>query len=293
MSFDRLGMIIIHGGRFFSKIEELGLRRAEYAVIAAKYREMLHDFIKTSNIPFSAHCPMVVPDNYHENPLLGAVLDFDVDRRKAAQNMMIESMNEAADLGAEYAVVHLQRPEFFGGPNPSDASVQNALDIAKRGCEELLEKSIALNLPLYVENLMDNSLFNSPDSYVELFREFPELGFCLDLGHLEVDSRKFEFSMDEFIDATISRIKAVHLQNSEPGQLDFKTRHWKVPVHPQQDIQAGWMDIESILNKILTENRNCAINFEARVDEIYNFDYMREGIEWIKEMLPRLMSTIT
>lgn len=292
MNGQRIGMIIIHGGKFFSKIEELGLYRAEYAVISRKYRPMLHEFIETSKIPFSAHCPMVVPEDYPENPLLGAVVDFDEKRRVAALNMMIESMEEAAELGAEYAVAHLQRPEIFGGANPSGATEQDALDIAKKGCETLAEKAEELNLPLYLENMMDNSVFNSPQSYYELFEEFPELGLCLDFGHLEVDSRKFGFPMDEFMDANVSKIKAVHLQNSEPGMLDFKTRHWKVPVNPAQRSDDGWMDIESMLNRILTVNRDCAINFEAHIDETYGYEYMIEGIEWVKDMVPRLIGAM-
>ena len=285
----QLGMVLAHGGRFFDRLDEFGLDRAEFIIIAPGHRPGLDAFLDSHDISFSVHCPLVVPDYYPENPLLASVLDFDQDRRRLGVNLMLDTMREAACLGAEYMVVHLQRPEHFGGSNPSDSTVQSAVDIASSSCEVLHKASQELKIPVLLENLMDNTIFNRPETYVELLERFPGMGFCLDVGHLDVDARAFGFTFDEFVETLSPYIRAVHLQNSRTRQSDFNGRHWKIPVHPDQKETGGWLDIEKVLRGILFRNRGCVINFEARLDEDHDHDYMAAGVRWIQELLPQIL----
>jgi len=287
---DQLGMVLAHGGRLFNRITEFGLKRAEFIIIDPGQEDALKQMTKEKLTRYSAHCPMYMPPDYPENPLLASVIDFDDDRRRASVDLMIRTLHDASLIGAEYVVVHLQRPEHFGGMNPVGFNNQEALDSAYRSCERLVQKSNELKTPVFIENLMDNGAFFAAESYIAVLEKFPDIGFCIDLGHLDVDARKFGFSFDEFISALMPFTRAVHLHNSNTGKSDMVDRHWKIPVHPDQAPEDCWLDIEQILRFILGFNNKCIINFEARLDNNYDFEYMLSGIMWIKKLLPRILS---
>lgn len=285
---EQLGMVVAHV-KGIHRIDECGLKRAEFVVIDEKHRVEVFDFIKTRRLPFSAHLPMFIPADFPENPLLASLLDFDEDRRLLSLGMIEKTIAEASEMGAEYVVIHIQRPEHFGGKNPPGVSSQEAYSIVSRSCEKVSELSEKFRMPVLLENQMDNSAFNQFDLYCKLFDSFPSLKFCLDIGHLDIDARQFGFPFYDFIDALLPFLRAVHLMNSNSGQLDFTDRHWKIPVHPDQRESDGWRNIEFIIRKILNHDSSIIINFESRPDKIYNVEYMLEGISWIKELIIKIL----
>ncbi len=287
----QLGMVLAHTAGI-KRLLEYNLERAELIIFNASEKKELMRFMEDAPVTVSGHCPIFIPEHYHENPLLASLLDFDRERRFAGLELMKQAARDAAELGAEYVVVHTQRPEHFGGANPDEATRDEALDILMRSCDILMDYYYEFGVPFYLENQMDNAVFNRAQDYIKLLEKFPDFGFCLDIGHLDMDSRKFGFSFLEFIEQMLPFIKAVHLQNSNSAESDFNGRHWKIPVHPDQKTEDGWQDIEGILKKILGHNRDCVINFEARPDEIHGFDYMREGIMWIKNLMPHILREI-
>ncbi|HOX28206.1 MAG TPA: TIM barrel protein, partial [bacterium] len=210
------------------------------------------------------------------------------DRRAASVKLMKETVETAADLGAEYVVAHIQRPENFGGDNPSGFTPEKAVDSAKKSLDELLRFADRVEMPVLIENIFRNKSFFSADHYLSLLNEFPRCGFCLDVGHLDVDAHELDFSFDDFLDSLLPWIKAVHLQNSNSGNPAAGARPWKVPVHPSQSPRDGWHDIASMLEKILSANPNCVINFESRINIPEEEEMLREGIEWVKELIPRI-----
>lgn len=284
----QLGMVLAHSAGI-KRLLDYNLKRAELIIFNASEREELKEFLDNAPVTVSGHCPIFIPEDYPENPLLASLLDFDDGRRDMGLRLMAESARDAAELGAEYLVVHTQRPEHFGGANPDTATREQARGIVTDSCNTLMRYYSDFGVPFYLENQMDNSLFCTADDYISVLRKFPDFGFCLDIGHLDVDARKFGFSFSGFIDDMLPYIRAVHLQNSNSAQSDFIGRHWKIPVHPDQKTEDGWRDIECILKKILGYNRNCVINFEARPDELHDMNYMREGVMWIKKLMPDIL----
>jgi sugar phosphate isomerase/epimerase len=287
-----LGMVIAHA-RNIRRIDEYGLSRAEFVLIEPESKDELVQFITERGLRFGAHCPIFKPcDHPGNNSLLASLSDWDETRRRASLELMERNLADAAALGAEYAVVHIQRPENFGGSNPPGFGEQDALESAKRSCERLLETSNSLGVPVFIENLFRNSTFNSPESHANLLDSFPELGFCLDAGHLDVDSREFGFPFDEFLDAVLPHLKEIHLQNSNPSIEDGKGRPWKIPVHPSQSASDGWLDVVKLLVKALSANPRCIVSLESRMNVPEEQDMIREGVEWMKRIVPQILSEI-
>jgi sugar phosphate isomerase/epimerase len=284
----RLGMVVVYE-RNLRLLDEFGLRRAEFGLIEREARGVLEKFIADRGIGFGVHCPLFKPEDHPENNvLLAALADGDEDRRLASMKLMEGAISDAADVGGEYIVFHIQRPENFGGDNPDDFSERAALDSARRSCERLLAAAREKNIPIFIENLFRNRSFHAPATYRALLDSFPEIGFCLDIGHLEVDSREFGFPFDEFMDAVMPNLKDVHLQNSNSTPVVTEPRSWKYPVHPAQTVVDGWLDIPSILTKIFRAKPDCYINFESRIILPDEEQIIREGIEWIKNLIPEI-----
>ncbi|HOO56303.1 MAG TPA: TIM barrel protein [bacterium] len=286
------GMVIANY-RFINYIDEFDLERAEFLLIEEENRKKFENFLSERKIPFSAHAPVFIPETHPDRTgLLSCIVDADGERREKSIDMMLVTLKEAARLGAEYVVVHAQRPENFGGENTAGFDQKQALDSAKRSCEVLSSKSIEYSVPVYIENLFRNRSFYSPESFNNLLESFPEMGFCLDVGHLAVDSRELDFPFDEFVDAVLPSIKAIHLQNANPDYDNGMNRPWKIPVHPSQRKEDGWCDIEGLLGKVLKYNPDCTVNFESRTNVPEERRMLIEGIEWIKELIPSILDEV-
>ncbi|MEW6203533.1 MAG: TIM barrel protein [bacterium] len=276
---DNLGIVIAKVENL-RLIEETGLRRAEFVIFDPDHKDDLLRFISEHRICFSVHCPLFRPNSYPEHPLLACILDVDADRRRRSFNLIRTTMEEGAEMGAEYTVVHLQRPAHFSGDDLTNVTEQQLLDSLHAACDELAALADKIGMPVRVENLFDHPLFYEASSYQKMFEEFPALGFCLDVGHLDVDSRRFGFDFMDFIHTLLPYTRAVHLQNSRSGNEGFESRYWKAPVHPSQNPSEGWRDIPAVLRTILTRNPDCVVNFEAKPDYYPTRDFMLEGIKW-------------
>ncbi|MEW5946595.1 MAG: TIM barrel protein [bacterium] len=261
-------------------LERTKLKRAEFVVFERGDRESLREYVSGRGIAFSAHCPLFIPGEYPENPLLACIIDIDEERRRRAVALVRETMEDGAAMGAEYAVAHIQRPVHFSGDNLKGITARDVMDVAGTSCAELADLSRETGIPVLIENLFDNPLFHSAGSYLELLRDFPSLGFCLDIGHLGVDSRNFGFDFMEFVRLLAPHTRAAHLQNSNASEKGYRTRHWKAPVHPSQRPEDGWLDVPAIMRTLLESNIECRFNFEGWMDYYPSRETAIEGIRW-------------
>jgi sugar phosphate isomerase/epimerase len=290
MTCGNIGMVVSRASSL-CRLERFGLRRAEFVLMEADTQEIVKNFVSERNMKFSAHCPFFAEDNPPTRAgLLASIVDSDEDRRMKSLALMERTIAAAGAIGAEYVVVHAQKPENFGGDNPIGFDEQAALDSALRSCEKLVELSGRHDVPVLVENVFRNSSFFSAKSFRAVFDSFPELGFCLDVGHLDVDCRLYDFDFDEFIDSALPFMKAIHLQNSNPDYPIGGRQQWKIPVHPSHTAKDGWRDIEALLRKVLAANPQCAVNFEMRYGIPEENTIYEEGVDWIKRLIPEILS---
>lgn len=283
-----MGMVLARA-KNLPLFDETGLRRAEFVLFDRGDRELLSRFISERKIRFSVHCPLFNPVDPPENPLLACIMDADEERRKCSMQLIRTTMEDGAAMGAEYAVVHLQRVNHFSREDVGAADARTLKDSLWKSCEELCEWIEMLGIGVCVENLFDHSGFYAAESYAEVFREFPRLSLCLDVGHLDMDSRIFGVDFGEFIRELMPYLRAVHLQNSKGGDFKAGERHWKAPVHESQDTSEGWRDIPGVLREIVGNKPECVINFEAWPDYYPTRDYMLEGIRWVRGLYGRIL----
>lgn len=283
-----LGMVLAWA-RNLPLIDRAGLYRAEFVLFEREDKALLSRFIEERKLRFSVHCPLFNPVDPPEHPLLACIMDADEKRRKYSLELIRTTMEDGASIGAEYAVVHLQRVSHFSEDDTGALDYRELIDALWRSCETLTLWSDELGIDVCVENLFDHSKFHEARSYVEVFRAFPRLSLCLDIGHLDMDSRIFGVDFDGFIDELLPYLRAVHLQNSKGGDFREGEKHWKAPVHESQDPLEGWRDIPSILRDIVGKKPDCIINFEAWPDYYPTIDYMIDGIGWARELYRRIL----
>jgi sugar phosphate isomerase/epimerase len=285
--FENLGMVVARVENLW-RLDVFGLRRAEFVIFDPATRGSLLEYIRGTDLRFSVHTPMFMPEDYPENPLLACIVDPDDDRRCRAVGLMMRNMDLAAELGGEYTVVHVQRPEQFAGAAPGAFREREAMRMALLSAEVLAAHSDRTGVPVLLENLMDNATFYSAVHYLEVLDAFPQLGFCLDVGHLDMDARRFGINIMEFVQALAPRTRAVHLQNSFGPTHPTAPRPWKIPVHPSQNPCDGWVDIRSVLSAVLRANPACVINFEFRPEKSQGNEFILEGMNWIRQILIEL-----
>lgn len=276
-----LGMVIAKAENI-ALLERTGLRRAEFVLFDPADREPLRGFLRDAAIRFSAHVPFFNPVDPPEHPLLACVMDADEERRRRSMALVRATMEDAAEFGAEYVVVHLQRVSHFSRDAVEEIDAAEFRDSLWRSCEELDRWTAELGVGVCLENLFSHSMFYDLASYREIFQRHPSLRFCLDIGHLDMDSRAFGVDFMEFIRGMMPHLRAVHLQNSKGGEFRQGHRHWKAPVHESQNPADGWRDIPAILAEIICARPETVINFESWPDYYPTRDYMMDGIQWMK-----------
>lgn len=283
-TFPNLGMVIARGHNLW-RIPAYGLNRTELVVFDLEEKEKVVSFIHENNIRFSIHTPLFLQPGYHENPLLACIVDPDPERRCLAVGLILENIELAAELGAEFVVAHIQRPEQFAGAAPDEFDEKNAMAAALASAEVIAEKSRASGVPVFLENLMDNSVFHRPEQYIEILEAFPDLGFCLDVGHLDVDTRRFGIDFWEAFRALAPHTREMHLHNSAGLTHPTAPRPWKIPVHPSQKSNPDWCDIEAIIKEMLAVRPECIINLEFRPEKTQDSDFIMEGVNWIRDIM--------
>lgn len=143
-----------------------------------------------------------------------------------------EALTMGAELGAGIAVVHVTS-DINDLP---DAAYDESRAVAIDFVASLNRRAGALGMGLAVENLpkLGHQRFGS--SLQELRDAFPdpEIGFCLDVGHVLVNG----MSLRDEIKAAGARLISVHAHNND-GERD---RHW-----PPTQGQADWAEVKSEL----------------------------------------------
>lgn len=135
------------------------------------------------------------------------------------QRVVGKALEMGAELGARIAVVHVTSDVKHLPDEAYDESRALAIEFV----EALNRRAKALGIRLAVENLPLLGRHRFGSSLQELAEAFPdpEIGFCLDVGHVWVN----RMSLHAEVQAAGSRLISVHAHNND-GQHD---RHWPPP----------------------------------------------------------------
>ncbi len=145
----------------------------------------------------------------------GAFIDtvhysLDAEVRAVALRRYQQSLEYAAELGAEFVVFHSQYNPLVRLPSYPDLYHEQSMQV----WPGLLEKADVLGLNVYIENMFDDS----PSPLANLMRELdhPRLGVCLDMAHIYLFSQE---PLSAWTQALGSYVTHAHLSDTD-GQYD-------------------------------------------------------------------------
>ncbi len=126
----------------------------------------------------------------------------DTEIRKISTDRIMSTLNAAAFLNPESIVIHPYYSHRMHG-NIFDEWLNNCLN----SLQGLLEKCNELGIKLFIENTFETE----PFVFVELMRAIKGLGFCFDIGHINVWSK---MPFDVWIDNLAEFIGEIHLHDN-------------------------------------------------------------------------------
>lgn len=265
-------------------LEELilgnGLKRGEFYSLPADDLPKLRRLIEHHNLDWSIHAPLIQLDWYPQPPTLSFLCDVDKDNRELTMKMIILTMEQAEEYGAEYVVVHFPSPT----PDASGESEAKLEGIAWRSCERLAELSFKSGIPIHIEGVGQSPLIKA-EFLTAVLKEYSPLRYCFDTAHVHLAALDNGFDLYDFEAELLRYLGSIHLWNARSRDDYLAFRH--IPVHPSQRADDGWVDIARVLHSLDADKDLLPIIFESErsyPEALGDYDY-REGVKWVKELL--------
>ncbi|MDY6893176.1 MAG: TIM barrel protein [Chloroflexota bacterium] len=265
-------------------LEELipgnGLKRGEFYNLPATDLPELQRLIVQHDLDWSVHAPLVQLDWYPQPPTWSFLCDVDKDNRELTMKMITLAVEQAAEFGAEYVVVHFPSPTS-DADGASDDTIES---IAWGSCDRLAELSLKKKVPVHIEGVGQSHLINGT-FLVAVLKEYSPLRYCFDTAHSNLASLYNGLDLYELEKELLPYLGSIHLWNTRNREDYITLRH--VPVHPSQNPEDGWADIARLLEALEHKKNSIPIIFESQPsypEVLGNYDY-REGVTWVKELL--------
>ncbi len=255
-----------------------GLKRGEFYNFPEEETALLKRQLQRHDIIISIHAPLIHLDWYPDPPTWSYLCDVDKENRGLTMKMVMASMEQAEDFGAEYMVVHFPTP----ASDASGESLAKLESIAWRSCDWLAELSAKKKMPIHVEGV-GASPFIQTEFLGPALSQYTVLRYCFDSGHMQLASQNAGFDLYALAEGIAPYVGSLHLWNTRNAD-DYETfRH--IPVHPSQNPEEGWVDIARLL-KIIGP-LSPVIIFESAhkyPEALGDYDY-RDGVQWVKDLL--------
>lgn len=226
------------------------------------------------NIKVSYHSPV-----FHQaDPRLTYYLNSNFRLREATFEILEINLRMAKSLPTEYVIVHFtssSMPE----ENITDSEVKY---LAKRSAKRIDMLSREYDMPINLEYTSYNSRFVLPDDFIEVIKDHPNLGLCLDPGHLKMVCKKYGLDYFTELKKLLPYTRVIYMWNTNLKK--GMEKHGYIPVHPEQKPSEGWIDIEETLNLGLFYNKDMYIIFEPNF-EYRGREYFEEGVNWVNDIV--------
>lgn len=230
---------------------------------------------------FSFHAPVARSAWFPYSGVTCFFLSEDPARRELSFRLLGHTLEQARRWGAEYVVCHLT----FG---PTDTRNEfTARVLADAACARLAEMSRASGVPIDLEFAAYTDSFHRPDVFAAAVTLYPELGICLDIAHTYIGSQRRERDYWRDVAALAPGTRSLHLWNTRGA--DDARAHGHQALHPTQQPQQGWIDVERVLGAVLEVNPSAALIFEYPIPAVT--PWIREGYDWISEYVERTART--
>ncbi|GIW10067.1 MAG: hypothetical protein KatS3mg061_1124 [Dehalococcoidia bacterium] len=172
---DLLGLNVSRLEALRERLPALGLKRAELFLFRRDELPAVRQALAEQGVRFSAHVPVPRPEQYPFPPTWTFLNYADAERRDLYFRIVKETVETAAELGAEYVVVH------YPGPiTPACEAIGRATlrEIALASAERLAELSARTGVPLHIEGF-GPSPFLTSEFILEVLTRYPHSGLLL------------------------------------------------------------------------------------------------------------------
>ncbi|KNF09687.1 hypothetical protein CLPU_2c01390 [Gottschalkia purinilytica] len=228
---------------------------------------------KNYPIRVSYHAPV-----FHQvDPTLTYYLSKNMRLREATFEILEINLKMATSLPTDYVVVH-----FTSRAMDMDISDEELKELAKKSIKRINKLSIAYKLPIYIEYAVYNDRLRMPQEWVDLVKDYDNLGLCLDIGQLYNVCKDCDLDYFKELERLLPFTKAIHIWNTKSNE-DLE-KYGYIPVHPSQSKEDGWIDIEKTLEISLLYNEDMYIIFEPNF-KYKDKEYFEEGVKWVNEMV--------
>ena len=261
-----------------------GLRRGEFYNLIPVELPRLKRLLMRHNLAWSIHAPLIQLDWYPQPPTWSFLCDVDRDKRELTMKMITLTLEQAAEFGAEYVVVHFPSPTS----EESDEGGPKVEAIARKSCDQLAELSLKRDIPIHVEGVGASALINAGFLRSVLQEYSPPLKYCFDTAHTHLAAIKNGFDLYALETELLPYLGSAHLWNVRSKDDYLAYRH--IPVHPSQSAKDGWVDIARVLQIMGPAANSLPLIFESErfyPQALGNYNYV-EGVQWVKKLLETL-----
>jgi sugar phosphate isomerase/epimerase len=253
-----------------------GLGRFEVFDVAPDRLPSLGVHLALTAWPFSVHAPLTRPDP--SRPAAAVFFLADSPERERSFLDLEATLAGAAARGAQYVVTHLNWTADVEAEHRAEALAQEAAG-------RIASMARAHAVPVHLECGGYAGGFHRAEQWARLATAHPDLGLCLDLGHLWLINRERGRSAYREIERLAPHARSLHLWAAR----DLRTyrRRGHVPLHPDLSPAQGWLDVERALAPVLEAHPAVPVIFEwspRGADEAWS----GEGMAWAEALISRL-----
>lgn len=230
------------------------------------------------NAELGIHYPLLQNDYPLRDPLL---LSLDHDETEEAYGVLERELDLAADLKADYILVHFPKPVIlkagldwskwrFGHDREWVWESQYPYERFKEKCEAMFQRLARLSEKYGVRILLESDYVNEyiykSDLLLKLLKRYPEIKMCMDTGRLHLQEKlDSAFDAMAFSKAMAPYTYLVHLWNVKVTN-NAEGGHY--PALPDLKVEEGWGDMGAYLRIFAAANPNVLVKFEHRSDLI-------------------------
>lgn len=235
-------------------------------------KDLLTSFYKEGIKGFSFHAPVPRPEYFPFPGVTSFLLNEDPANRQLSLCLFEDTLKQAREWDADYVVCHITY-------KPTDTQDERmATKLAEQACRRLAEMSSAYGVPIHAEFTSYSNAFHKPNQFIETVGAHRELGICIDMGHAFLGAQQRGRNYLEDIEALAPYTRSMHLWNAR--DFEHYKRHGHLPLHPSQKPHEGWIDVEKVLEAVLSANPKVKIIFEYPAKEVTR--EVQEGFDWVK-----------
>ncbi|MBF8270820.1 MAG: AP endonuc 2 protein [Gammaproteobacteria bacterium] len=216
------------------------------------------------------HSPMPRTHAFQDDGVACFYLHDDANQRRLSFELLEHTLQHARQWQADYVVTHLT----YGRTDTKDFGHER---LAAAACQRFAELSRYYEIPINVEFAAYTRAFNQTSQFIDAITRHNELALCIDTGHTMLGANLNERDYFADIRAMAPYTRSMHLWNTTGNGPEH------IPLHPTQDPETGWIDIEQTLQIVLAENPDVTIVFEYPVADVT--PEIQAGYDWIRQII--------